>query len=45
MKYMVDFDNNLRADVKYQAAQEKISMNDLIIKALEQYLKTVKGEK
>lgn len=45
MKYMIDFDNNLRADVKYQAAQEKISMNELITKAIQQYLKTVKGEK
>lgn len=41
MKYMLDLDNQLRADIKYHAAQEKISMNDFIIKAITYYLRKV----
>lgn len=45
MKFILDYGNDLRVEVKSQAAQEKISMNDLIVKAIQQYLKIVKGEK
>lgn len=45
MKYMLDFGGDLRTEIKKQALEEKISMNDLIVKAIQQYLKTVKGEK
>ena len=38
MKYMLDLDNQLRSDIKYQASQEKTSMNDLIVKAVKKYL-------
>lgn len=38
MKYMLDFDNEMRAEVKKVAAQERISMNDLIVKAVGLYL-------
>lgn len=35
---MLDFDNEMRAEVKKVAAQERISMNDLIVKAVGLYL-------
>ncbi|NCC88659.1 MAG: toxin-antitoxin system HicB family antitoxin [Clostridia bacterium] len=41
MKYMLDISNELRAEIKYQAANEKISMNDLITKAVQSYLAKV----
>jgi predicted HicB family RNase H-like nuclease len=45
MKYMLDLDNQLRSDIKYQAAQERINMNDLIVKAVKEYLeRTVKKD-
>lgn len=45
MKFILDYGNDLRVKVKSQAAQEKISMNDLITKAIELYLKSIKEEK
>lgn len=45
MKFILDYGNDLRVEVKSQAAQEKISMNDLIIKAIKMYLAAVKGDK
>jgi predicted HicB family RNase H-like nuclease len=38
MKYMLDLDNDLRADIKHRAAVEETSMNKLIVKAVKEYL-------
>lgn len=35
---MLDLDNQLRSDIKYQASQEKTSMNDLIVRSVKEYL-------
>jgi len=43
MKYMLDVDNQLRSEIKYQAAKEKINMNELIVKAITDYLRKVVG--
>ena len=44
MKFMLDFSENLRTEVKVKAAEQKTSMNDLIVKAIQMYLKVSKGE-
>jgi predicted HicB family RNase H-like nuclease len=41
MKYMLDLQDKTHAAIKYQAAIEKVSMNDLIEKAVNEYLSRV----
>lgn len=45
MKYMLDFSGELRTKIKLQAVEEKISMNDLIVKAVQLYLDALKEVK
>lgn len=44
VKFMLDFSEDLRTKVKVKAAEQKTSMNDLIIKAIQMYLAAKKGE-
>ena len=44
VKFMLDFSEELRTKVKVKAAEQKTSMNDLIIKAIQMYLAAKKGE-
>jgi predicted HicB family RNase H-like nuclease len=41
-QYMMDFPDELHREAKVRAAQEGITLKDLIIKAVEAYLKTGK---
>lgn len=38
LKYLLEMTNELRSEVKYRAAIEKVSMNELIVKAVQEYL-------
>ena len=41
--YMRDFPSDLHKRAKLQAVKEEISLKAIVIKALEQYLKKVRG--
>ena len=41
-QYMMDLPDELHRDAKVRAAQEGITLKDLIIKAVEAYLKAVR---
>jgi predicted HicB family RNase H-like nuclease len=44
-QYMIDFPDELHREAKVRAAQEGITLKDLIIKAVEAYLKPGKNGK
>lgn len=44
MKYMLDLTQDLRTEIKVQAAKQGTSMNDLIVKAIQMYLEALKWE-
>ena len=44
-QYMMDFPDALHRDAKIRAAQEGITLKEIIIRAVEAYLKTKKGGK
>jgi predicted HicB family RNase H-like nuclease len=44
-QYLIDFPEDLHRDAKVRAAQDGVTLKELIIKAVEQYLKAAKGKK